>query len=119
MTLSTTDDLANINEQLQQSDSNAEKVGLDVKGVCEKYCIYEHFTLEKNGNLVPVGKQAFSTGDDYEKFYEEPGIEILLSKGEKQVFTLIFRGKDKEEAEEQKGKGISILKDRLGIKSEE
>jgi hypothetical protein len=112
------DDLANINEQLQKSDSPIEKeTGLDIEGVCEKYCIYEHLMLEKNGGLVPVGNQTFSKDDDYEKFYEEPGIEILLRKGEKQVFTLISWGKDKEEAEEQKCKGISILKDRLGVVS--
>jgi hypothetical protein len=118
MTPSTPDDLANINKQLQESDSPVEKVkGLDIEGICEKYCIYEHLILEKNGGLVPVGNLAFSKDDDYEKFYEEPGIEILLRKGEKQVFTLIFWGKDKEEAEEQKCKGISILKDRLGVVS--
>jgi pyrrolysine biosynthesis protein PylC len=79
-----------------------------------KYCIYEHLMLEENGLLVPVGEQVLSMGSDYGKFYEEPGIEIFLCKGENPVFTLIFWGKDKEEAEAKKRKGISVLKDRFG-----
>jgi 3-methylornithine--L-lysine ligase len=79
-----------------------------------KYCIYEHLMLGENGILVPVGEQVLSMGSDYGKFYEEPGTEIFLCKGENPVFTLIFWGKDKEEAEKNKGKGISILKDRFG-----
>jgi 3-methylornithine--L-lysine ligase len=80
----------------------------------DRYCIYEHLMLGENGVLVPVGEQILSMGSDYGKFYEEPGIEILLCKGEDPVFTLIFWGKDKEEAEAKKCKGLSILKDRFG-----
>jgi 3-methylornithine--L-lysine ligase len=80
----------------------------------DKYCIYEHLMLGENGILVPVGEQVLSMGSDYGKFYEEPGIEILLCKGENPVFTLIFWGKDKEEAEAKKCKGLSVLKERFG-----
>ena len=79
-----------------------------------KYCIYEHIMLGENGSFVPVGEQVLSMGIDYGKFYEEPGIEILLCKGENPVFTLIFWGKDKEEAEAKKCKGLSVLKERFG-----
>jgi pyrrolysine biosynthesis protein PylC len=80
----------------------------------DKYCIYEHLMLGDNGILMPVGEQVLSMGSDYGKFYEEPGIEILLCKGESPVFTLVFWGKDKEEAEAKKCKGLSVLKDRFG-----
>ena len=79
-----------------------------------KYCIYEHLMLGENGTLVPVGEQVLSMGNDYGKYYEEPGIEILLCKGENPVFTLVFWGKNREEAETKKGKGLSILRDRFG-----
>jgi len=79
-----------------------------------KYCIYEHLMLGENGTLVPVGEQVLSMGSDYGKFYEEPGIEIFLCKGENPVFTLIFWGKDREEAGAKKCKGLSVLKDRFG-----
>lgn len=80
-----------------------------------KYCIYEHLMLGENGILVPVGEQVLSMGSDYGKFYEEPGIEIFLCKGENPVFTLIFWGKDREEAGAKKCKGLSLLKDRFGV----
>jgi pyrrolysine biosynthesis protein PylC len=80
----------------------------------DKYCIYEHLMLEENGLLLPVGEQALSMGNDYGKYYEESGIEIFLCKGENPVFTLVFWGKDSEEAWERKIKGFSILKDRFG-----
>ena len=80
----------------------------------DKYCIYEHLMLEENGVLAPVGEQVLSMGSDYGKFYEEPGIEILLCKGKNPVFTLVFWGKDKEEAETLKCKGLSIIKERFG-----
>lgn len=79
-----------------------------------KYCIYEHLMPGENGVLVPVGEQILSMGSDYGKFYEESGIEILLCKGENPVFTLIFWGKDREEAETKKCKGLSVLKDSFG-----
>lgn len=79
-----------------------------------KYCIYEHLLLGENGLLVSVGEQVLSKGNDYGKFYDEPGIEILLCKGDNPVFTLIFWGKDKEEAEAKKRKGLSVLKERFG-----
>jgi pyrrolysine biosynthesis protein PylC len=79
-----------------------------------KYCIYEHLMLRENGLLVPVGEQVLSKGSDYGKFYDEPGIEILLCKGENLVFTLISWGKDKEEAEAKKCKGLSVLKEHFG-----
>ena len=53
-------------------------------------------------------------GSDYGKFYEEPGIEIFLCKGENPVFTLIFWGKDREETGAKKCKGLSVLKERFG-----
>jgi len=120
MALLTPDDLTNINKQFQEADSTVRRVtGLDIDRVCEKYCIYEHFMLGKNGVLVPVGEQVHSMGSDYGKFYEEPGIEILLYRGENPVFTLISWGKDKEEAEAKKCKGFSVLEERLreGINS--
>lgn len=80
----------------------------------DMYCIYEHLMLAENGALVPVGEQVLSMGSDYGKYYEESGIEIFLCKGEDPVFTLIFWGKDKEEAENKKSKGLLILKDRFG-----
>ncbi|WP_205793660.1 3-methylornithine--L-lysine ligase PylC [Methanosarcina sp. MSH10X1] len=80
----------------------------------DKYCIYEHRILGENGILVPAGEQVLSMGSEYGKFHEEPGIEILLCKAENPVFTLIFWGKDREEAEAKKCKGLSILKDRFG-----
>jgi pyrrolysine biosynthesis protein PylC len=87
----------------------------DVKTFPEnKYCIYEHLMLGEKGILIPVGEQVLSMGNDYGKFYEEPGIEILLCKGENPVFTLVFWGKDREEAEARKYKGLSILKDHFG-----
>jgi len=87
----------------------------EIKALPEnKYCIYEHLMLGENGLLVPVGEQVLSMGSDYGKFYEEPGIEILLCKGENPVFTLVFWGKNKEEAEAKKCKGLSVLKDRFG-----
>ncbi len=118
MALLTPDDLTNINKQPQEVDSAVKKIkGLDIEGICEKYCIYEHFMLEKNGVLVPVGEQALSTmGDDHGKFYEEPGIEILLYRGKNSVFTLISWGKNKEEAEAKKCKGLSVLKEQLSEK---
>jgi pyrrolysine biosynthesis protein PylC len=79
-----------------------------------KCCIYEHLMLEENGVLVPVGEQVLSMGNDYVEYYEEPGIEIFLCKGEDPVFTLVFWGRDKEEALERKRRGLSILKDRFG-----
>jgi pyrrolysine biosynthesis protein PylC len=84
-----------------------------------RYCIYEHLMLGENGTLLPVGEQILSSGNDYGKYYEEPGIEILLCKGkdpERQnpVFTLVFWGKDRETAEGKKSKGLSILKDSFG-----
>jgi pyrrolysine biosynthesis protein PylC len=78
------------------------------------YCIYEHLMLGKNGILTPVGEQALSRGRDYRSYYEEPGIEILLCQGEKPIFTLIFWGKNREEAEVRKQKGLFILEDRFG-----
>ena len=80
----------------------------------DRYCIYEHLMLAENGDLIPVGEQVLSMGSDYGKYYEEPGIEIFLCKGEDPVFTLIFWGRDREEAETKKGKGPSILRDRFG-----
>lgn len=80
----------------------------------DKYCIYEHLMLEENGILVPVGEQVLSMGSDYGRYYEEPGIEIFLCKGEDPVFTLVFWGNDREEALERKKRGLSILKDRFG-----
>lgn len=54
-------------------------------------------------------------GNDYGNYYEEPGIEIFLCKGENPVFTLVFwGGRDREEAEARKNKGLSILKSRFG-----
>lgn len=79
----------------------------------DRYCIYEHLMLAKNGDLVPVGEQVLSLGNDYGKYYEEPGIEIFLCKGEDPVFTLVFWGRDKKEAETKKDKGLSILRDRF------
>jgi 3-methylornithine--L-lysine ligase len=76
-----------------------------------KYCIYEHLMLGENGILIPVGEQVLSMGNDYSKYYEEPGIEIFLCKGEKPVFTLIFWGKDKDEADARKREGLSIIKE--------
>lgn len=80
----------------------------------DKYCIYEHLMLKENGVLAPVGEQVLSMGSDYGKFYEEPGIEILLCKGKKPVFTLVFWGKNKEEAEKIRCKGLSIIRERFG-----
>jgi len=79
-----------------------------------RYCIYEHLMLAENGALVPVGEQVLSLGNDYGKYYEEPGIEIFLCKGEDPVFTLVFWGRDKEEAETKKRTGLSVLRDRFG-----
>jgi len=79
-----------------------------------KYCIYEHLMLGENGTLIPVGEQVLSMGNDYGKYHEESGIEIFLCKGEKTVFTMVFWGKDKEEADDRKRKGISILKENFG-----
>ncbi len=79
-----------------------------------KYCIYEHLMLGENGTLTPVGEQLLSGGRDYGNYYEEDGIEILLCKGEKPIFTLVFWGKNREEAEIRKRKGLSILEDRFG-----
>jgi pyrrolysine biosynthesis protein PylC len=67
--------------------------------------------LGESGVFVPVGEQVLSMGTDYGKYYEEPGIEIFLCKGERPVFTLVFWGKDMEEADERKRKGLSILKE--------
>jgi carbamoylphosphate synthase large subunit len=120
MTLLTPDDLTNINKQPQEADSAVRTITeLDIDRICEKHCIYEHFMLGKNGVLVPVGEQVLSTCSDHGKFYEEPGIEILLYRGKNTVFTLISWGKDKEEAEAKKCKGLSVLKERLseGINS--
>jgi pyrrolysine biosynthesis protein PylC len=84
----------------------------EIKSLPEnKYCIYEHLMLGESGVFVPVGEQVLSMGTDYGKYYEEPGIEIFLCKGERPVFTLVFWGKDMEEADERKRKGLSILKE--------
>jgi pyrrolysine biosynthesis protein PylC len=80
----------------------------------DRYCIYEHLMLAENGALISVGEQVLSMGNDYGKYYEEPGIEIFLCKGKDLIFTLVFWGKDREEAEAKKSKGISILKDHFG-----
>lgn len=84
-----------------------------------RYCIYEHLMLGENATLLPVGEQVLALGSDYGEYYEEPGIEIMLCKGKdperkNPVFTLIFWGKDRAEAEEKKFKGLSILKDCSG-----
>jgi 3-methylornithine--L-lysine ligase len=79
-----------------------------------KYCIYEHLMLGEKGALIPVGEQALSMGNDYGKYHEEPGIEIFLCKGENPVFTLVFWGKDMEEVDERKKKGLLILKENFG-----
>lgn len=79
-----------------------------------KYCIYEHLMFGENRELIPVGEQILSKGSDYGNYHEEPGIEIFLCKGERPIFTLIFYGRDREEAEVRKQKGLSILKDRFG-----
>jgi 3-methylornithine--L-lysine ligase len=75
-----------------------------------KYCIYEHLMLGENGTLIPVGEQVLSMGSDYGKYYEEPGIEILLCKGKNPVFTLVIWGEDRAEAEAKRCIGLSILK---------
>jgi pyrrolysine biosynthesis protein PylC len=80
----------------------------------DRYCIYEHLMLAENGDLIPVGEQVLSMGNNYDKYHEEPGIEIFLCKGKDLIFTLVFWGKDREEAEAKKSKGISILKDHFG-----
>lgn len=80
----------------------------------DRYCIYEHLMLSENGAFIPVGEQVLSMGSDYGKYYEEPGIEIFLCKGENPVFTLVFWGKDRDEAETKKRTGLSILRDRFG-----
>ncbi len=90
----------------------------EIKSLPEnKYCIYEHLMLGENGVFVPVGEQVLSMGTDYGNYHEEPGIEIFLCKGERPVFTLVFWGKDMEEADEKKRKGISILKENFVNKS--
>jgi pyrrolysine biosynthesis protein PylC len=80
----------------------------------DRYCIYEHLMLAEYGKLLPVGEQVLSLGNDYGKYHEEPGIEIFLCKGEDPVFTLVFWGRDREEVEARKIKGLSILRDRFG-----
>jgi pyrrolysine biosynthesis protein PylC len=77
-----------------------------------RYCIYEHLLLGENGTLTPVGEQALARGREYGSYYEEDGIEILLCKGEKPIFTLVLWGRNREEAEVRKRKGLFILKDR-------
>jgi len=90
----------------------------EIKSLPEnKYCIYEHLMLGENGAFVPVGEQVLSMGTDYGNYHEEPGIEIFLCKGERPVFTLVFWGKDMEEADEKKRKGLSILKENFVNKS--
>jgi 3-methylornithine--L-lysine ligase len=79
-----------------------------------RYCIYEHLMLGDKGTLIPIGEQILSKGIDYGNYYEEPGIEIFLCKGEKPIFTLVFWGRDREEAEVRKQKGLSILGERFG-----
>lgn len=79
-----------------------------------KYCIYQHLMLEENDNLVPVGEQLVSMGNDYGEFYKEPGIEIFLSKGEEFIFTLVFWGEDQHEVETKQKRGLSILEERFG-----
>ena len=78
------------------------------------YCIYEHLMLEESGLLSPVGEQLLSMGNDYGKYYEEPGVEIFLCRGEDPVFTLVCWGKNREETEERKNKGLLLLKSRFG-----
>ena len=39
--------------------------------------------LGEKGDLIPIGEQILSKGSDYGNYYEEPGIEIFLCKGEK------------------------------------
>ena len=74
------------------------------------YCIYEHLMLEENGTLAPVGEQIVSRGSEYEKYHDEPGLEIFLCRGEAPVFTLIAWGKDKKEAENMNQKGLSMIR---------
>jgi pyrrolysine biosynthesis protein PylC len=79
-----------------------------------EYCIYEHLMLGEKGDLIPIGEQILSKGSDYGNYYEEPGIEIFLCKGERPMFTLIFYGRNIAEAKARKQKGLSILGDRFG-----
>lgn len=74
------------------------------------YCIYEHLILTENGALAPVGEQVVSRGREYEKYHDEPGLEIFLCRSKAPVFTLIAWGKSKEEAENMKQKGLSVIK---------
>jgi 3-methylornithine--L-lysine ligase len=108
----------NLIELLLRAFTDGVETISDVEGIKafteHKYCIYEHLMLEENGTLIPVGEQALSKGRDYGNYYEEPGIEILLCQGEKSIFTLIFWGKNIEEAEVKKQKGLSILEHRIG-----
>ena len=69
-----------------------------------KYCIYEHLMLGENGTLVPVGEQVLSMGSDYGKYYEEPGIEILLCKGEKPCIHPGFLGQEQGRSRDEKMK---------------
>ncbi|WP_255337065.1 3-methylornithine--L-lysine ligase PylC [Methanosarcina sp. KYL-1] len=78
------------------------------------YCIYEHLMLGEDKALVPVGEQVLSLGSEYGEYFTEPGLEILLCKGKNPVFTLVAWGPDKEEAENRKSKGLSIIGERFG-----
>ena len=66
--------------------------------------------LGENGTLVPVGEQVLSMGNDYGKYYEEPGIEILLCKGENPYSPWFSGARTGKKPRLEKGKGLSILR---------
>ena len=70
------------------------------------YTVFTSIYAWKNETLVPVGERVQSKDNRYGNYYEKPGVEIVLCKGKKTLFTLIFRGGDREKLRQEDVKGF-------------
>ncbi|WP_406655969.1 3-methylornithine--L-lysine ligase PylC [Methanolobus sp. ZRKC2] len=82
------------------------------------HCTFEHLALNE-GELVPVGEHVISQGTDYHVFHTSGGLDIFECIGNTRVFTLVSWGPEKEEAENNRQRGLGIVREHLGITKKE
>lgn len=82
----------------------------------KNHCTFEHLAL-KDGELVPVGEHVISQGTEYHVFHASDGLDIFECIGDIQVFTLMSWGPGKEEAENNRHRGLGIIREHLGIEN--
>ncbi|TGC09001.1 3-methylornithine--L-lysine ligase PylC [Methanolobus halotolerans] len=97
--------------------------GIEEKEILETvpdryHCTFEQLGL-REGELVPVGEHVISQGTDYNVFYTSEGVDIFECTGSTRVFTLMSWGPGEEEAENHRQRGLSIVREYLGIKNME